>query len=561
MVNKISWRSRAASAARDTLRRIDETRQLATLGVTVGARTGLAYRGSLAGARAALEQRLRGGLGLGSILRVHGASQPDAPALSDDRHRLTYSEVDARVDRIAGELSARGIGRGAPIVIVLHNRIEVIEMQAVATRLGGAAVSASWRSTPDELAYVIDHSGARALVIEASLAEPILAAGDRFARVRGNIITVGGEVPGATSYDDVAEHGTARASTESAEEGAVVIYTSGTTGKPKGAVRTFGRDAHLAYMHVLAELPVRADDRHLAVCPLYHSTAFAFATITLLLGGSVHVEAKFDPERTLATLARERINTTAMVPTMLHRILQLPPEVRAAHDTRSLRAILSGGAPLSGTLAREVCEELGHVLYNFYGATETGINTIATPDELLRAPGTIGHAVGGNEIRLLDDQGQEVADGATGELFVRDSMLVRYHGDDHATRPAMKDGFFPGGDLAHRDRHGLFHIDGRKRDMLISGGVNVYPAEIEEVLATHPAVLEVAIVGAADADLGERVKAFVSLRPGAEASAAELVAYARARLSGPKIPREIVFLSELPKNPTGKILKRELRTM
>jgi fatty-acyl-CoA synthase len=314
-------------------------------------------------------------------------------------------------------------------------------------------------------------------------------------------------------------------------------------------------------MHILAELPVRADDRHLAVCPLYHSTAFAFATITLLLGGTVFVETKFEAARTLELIARERITTSAMVPTMLHRMLQVPAEVRARHDTRSLRAILSGGAPLSGTLARAVCEELGHVLYNFYGATETGINTIATPDELLRAPGTIGHVVGGNEIRILDDEGRPVPDGTTGELFVKNSMLVRYHGDDAATRASMRDGFFSVGDLAHRDAHGLFHIDGRKRDMLISGGVNVYPAEIEEVLATHPAVAEIAIVGAPDADLGEKVKAFVALRDGHVATAEELVAFARTKLSGPKIPREVVFLGELPKNPTGKILKRELRAM
>jgi fatty-acyl-CoA synthase len=228
---------------------------------------------------------------------------------------------------------------------------------------------------------------------------------------------------------------------------------------------------------------------------------------------------------------------------------------------RSLRAILSGGAPLSGTLAREVCEELGHVLYNFYGATETGINTIATPEELLRSPGTIGHAVGGNDIRILDEDGRLVPEGATGELFVKNSMLVRYHGDDEATRASMRDGYFSVGDLAHRDAHGLFHIDGRKRDMLISGGVNVYPAEIEEVLATHPAVLEIAIVGAPDPDLGEKVKAFVALRDGMTVSPEELVGFARSKLSGPKIPRDIVFLPELPKNPTGKILKRELRLL
>ncbi len=559
MVNKFSWLGRATSAVRESAHKLDELRQLAQLGAHVGTRSGLAYRANTRGAVALVQQRLRGGLGLGSLLRIHGAAQPDALALSDDRRRLTFGEVDGRADRLAGELAARGIGRGSAIVLVLHNRLELIEMQAVATRLGGAAVSASWRSTPDELAYMVEHSGARAMVIEASLADPILRARDRFRGLGDNILTVGGSVPGAVSYDDLAEHGTARAVEEAGEEGSVVIYTSGTTGKPKGAVRTFGRDAYLAYLHMLSELPMRSDDRHLAVCPLYHSTAFAFATITLLLGGSVHVATKFDPEATLATIARERITTTAVVPTMLHRMMQLPRETREKHDTRSLRAVFSGGAPLSGTLAREVIEELGHVLYNFYGATETGINTVATPDELVRSPGTIGHAVGGNDIRILGEDGREVPDGTTGELFVKNSVLVTYHGDADATRASMRDGYFSVGDLAHRDANGLFHLDGRKRDMLISGGVNVYPAEVEEVLATHPAVGEVAVVGVPDADLGERVRAFVALRQGTVADAPELIAYARSKLSGPKVPKEVVFLSELPKNPTGKILKRELR--
>lgn len=558
MVNK-SWRSRVRKQVREQLTQVDEARRLVQLGALVATRSGLAYNLPARGLAAVIEQRLRGGLGLASVFRVHGAAHPDKLALSDVRQRLTFGEVDARIDRLAGELAARGIGRGAPVVIVLHNRLEVIEMQAVATRLGGAAVSASWRSTVEELAYIVEHSGARAMVIEGELVGPVLAARSRFAGLGENIWAVGEAPEGTTSYDDIAAHGRSRPVTDGGEEGSVVIYTSGTTGRPKGAVRTFGRDAHLAYLYMLAELPVRADDRHLAVCPLYHSTAFAFATITLLLGGSVHVERRFDAQHTLEVIARERITTTAMVPTMLHRLLQLPPATLAAHDTRSLRAILSGGAPLSGTLAREVCEAFGHVLYNFYGATETGINTVATPEELLRAPGTIGHAVGGNDLRILDDDGHPVPDGATGELFVKNSMLVRYHRDDEATRASMRDGHFSVGDLAHRDRHGLFHLDGRKRDMLISGGVNVYPAEIEEVLASHPSIAEVAVVGAPDPDLGERVRAFVALRIGASASAEEIVAFARTKLSGPKLPREIVFLEELPKNPTGKILKRELR--
>jgi fatty-acyl-CoA synthase len=235
--------------------------------------------------------------------------------------------------------------------------------------------------------------------------------------------------------------------------------------------------------------------------------------------------------------------------------------VRRSYDLRSLKAIFTAGAPLSGPLARETIQELGHVLFNIYGSTETGLNTLATPDELIRSPGTIGHAVRGNEIRLLDDAGQPVPLGATGELFVRNALLTTYHGDDDATRRSMRDGFFSVGDLAHQDSNGLFHIDGRKRDMIISGGINVYPAEVEETLHLHPAVAEAAVVGVADADLGERVRAFVSLRAGEHAEPVDIVRFCRERLSGAKVPKDVRILAELPKNPTGKILKRELREL
>jgi fatty-acyl-CoA synthase len=313
---------------------------------------------------------------------------------------------------------------------------------------------------------------------------------------------------------------------------------------------------------VLLETPIHHDDRHLVACPMYHSTAFGFIGFTMAVGGSIVIASTFDPEGFLATIESERITTTAVVPTMLHRILELPEAVLSRYDTSTLRAVFSGGAPLSGTLSRRFMERFGHVLYNFYGATETGINTIATPDELLVSPGTIGHTVDGNEILLLDDDGKEVTPGETGELWVKNAMLVAgYHQDDTATRASMQRGFFSVGDLAHVDSRGLFHIDGRKRDMIISGGVNVYPAEVEEALSRHPAIADAAVVGTEDDEWGERVRAFVQLHEGMAASAEEIIAFSRQHLAGPKCPREVVFLEALPKNPTGKVLKRELRLL
>jgi fatty-acyl-CoA synthase len=561
VVNKLR---QAGSELRERARAlINDAREAATVGTRVGLRSGIVAETRASGLAVIARQALRGSLGPAAVFRLHGRTRPDALALVDDQHRLTYGELDRRIDRLVTHLvRKKGFARKSVAISVLHNRAEFVEIQAAMARVGGSAVSASWRSTPRELAYLVEHSGARVMFLEAELADVYLSARELFPTLTPDrVFAVGAPHRELPSYDDLVTQGPAEELDADSEDAAVVIYTSGTTGKPKGAVRKFGREGHLAYVQMLDELPMRMGDRHLAVCPLYHSTAFAFATITYVLGGAVFIERKFDPEVALRRIDEEAITTTAVVPTMLSRILALPQDVRRRYDLRSLRAVFSGGAPLSGALARATIEEMGHVLYNFYGATETGINTVANSDELLRSPGTIGHIARGNDIRLLDDDGQPVPRGKTGELFVKNALLVSYHRDDDATRGSMKDGYFSVGDLAHQDENGLFHIDGRKRDMIISGGVNVYPAEIEEALHLHPAISEAAVVGVPDADLGERVRAFVSLREGASLDPAELTRWCRERLSGPKIPKDVRILPELPKNPTGKVLKRELRTM
>jgi fatty-acyl-CoA synthase len=249
-----------------------------------------------------------------------------------------------------------------------------------------------------------------------------------------------------------------------------------------------------------------------------------------------------------------------MVPTMLHRVLQLPGETRGRYDARSLRVVFSGGAPLPGPLAVDFMDAFGDIVFNFYGATETGLVTLAKPGDLRAAPGTIGKALPGNDIRLLDDDKRDVELGGVGELFVKNKMLVAgYHKDEDATKSSMVDGYFSVGDLARRDRDGRYFIEGRKRDMVISGGVNVYPAEVEAVLEQHPDVSEVAVVGVPDTEWGERVRAFIVPRSGVTLDEGALKVYCRGRLAGPKVPRDFVSIDSLPRNPTGKVLKRELQ--
>jgi fatty-acyl-CoA synthase len=268
----------------------------------------------------------------------------------------------------------------------------------------------------------------------------------------------------------------------------------------------------------------------------------------------------FDPEGALALIAREKITSTLMVPTMLVRITNLPAEVRAKYDTSSLRWIMSGAAPLATETARRVMEQFGPVLWNFYGSTETGIVTLAGPHDHTSHPGTIGKKTRGNDIALLDDAGRPVADGEVGELYARNSTLISgYHGNDAATDAAQRDGYYTVGDMGRLDRDGYYYLESRKHDMVISGGVNIYPREIEDHLHTHPAISEAAVIGVPDPEWGETLRAFVVTRPGQSVSEAEVIDYCRRELADFKRPRKVTFLAELPRNPTGKVLKRELR--
>jgi fatty-acyl-CoA synthase len=498
------------------------------------------------------------------VYRIHAQNSPDKPAIIFRDRVTTYAELDARINRISAGLRRAGIGRGQSVVLMMKNRQEVVELGAAAARAGAAAVSVSWRSTPKELVYLITHSGARGIALEQSLLPTLEQASPELPpHVLDNVWVVGDAPPGTRPYDALLEgEGSAAPSLADDDDAAVVIYTSGTTGKPKGAVRKFPKDTMQAAFRFLNETPMLTSDVHLVTCPLYHSTAFGFMSLAQILGATVVIMEDFKPEAFLELVERHGVNTTAVVPTMLQRVLDLPEETRKRYDARTLRAVFSGGAPLPGPLAIDFMDAFGDILFNFYGATETGLVTLAKPGDLRASPGTIGRAVPGNDIRLLDDDRRDVRGDQVGELFVKNKLLVAgYHKDEEATRASMIDGYFSVGDLARRDREGRYFIEGRKRDMVISGGVNVYPAEVEGVLEQHPGVAEVAVVGVADREWGERVRAFVVRRASSSVDEGTLKVFCRERLAGPKVPRDFVFLDTLPRNPTGKVLKRELRDM
>jgi acyl-CoA synthetase (AMP-forming)/AMP-acid ligase II len=491
----------------------------------------------------------------------HAARKPDATALIEGERRLTWGEFGEQRDRLAGALVGLGLGRGEHVVVYGPNSIEYILASSGARGAGLVPVPMNHRLSAEEAAYVLDDSDA-ALVFVADAFVPLVDKIREGARRVRHWVSLGQQrLPWATPIGDllVPRPRSALPVDEGGNLGGSMTYTAGTTGKPKGALRR-GVDAS-AVLPTLQALDLAREHVHLAAGPLYHSAPGAFASYTLLFGGAVVVLPKFDPEAALAAIARHRCTSTFMAPTLLKRIVELPAAVRARYDVGSMQVIVVAAAPCPMRVKEQVLGQFGPVLYEFYGSTELGVNTILRPEDVLRKPGSCGRAAPGLELAILDDDGRTLPLGQPGELFVRrhPAMFEEYYKKPEATRDTRRGDWASVGDVAWMDEGGFVYICDRKRDMIISGGANIYPAEIEDVLHRHPAVEDVAVFGVPDDDWGERVHAAVELRSNAAAGADEIIAFAREHLAAYKAPREVSFHQALPRDTAGKLVKRVLR--
>ncbi|MBA3540881.1 MAG: AMP-binding protein [Deltaproteobacteria bacterium] len=509
-------------------------------------------------------------LGPHVAVMFHAAAHPDREALVEygeqGVRRMTWGELDATINRLANALIARGVGGGGGVALMLPNGIEYLIAQQALARIGATAVQIGYRLKPAEIAYILTNAEPKATLVHAefvgAMREARTEAGGRI----GPMIVIDGDGTLERGLESDWDRELAAASPEmparlrGGDGGGVIVYTSGTTGKPKGANRSWKKTGFESVADMILQCGVTGEERHLVVCPLYHSAAPAFVAIMMSLGATTVLMNRYDPEGALDIIQRERITSTLMVPTMFVRITNLPNETLTKYDTSSLRWVMSGAAPLSTENARRFMDRFGPILWNFYGATETGLVTLAGPHDHVSRPGTIGRMMRGNEIRLLGEDGREVPLGQIGELYARNSTMISgYHKNAEATEASQRDGFFSVGDMARADADGFYYLESRKHDMVISGGVNIYPREIEDHLNTHPAILEVAVIGVPDAEWGETLRAFVVMRADASVTELEVIDYCRKALADYKRPRKVTFLLELPRNPTGKVLKRELR--
>jgi long-chain acyl-CoA synthetase len=485
--------------------------------------------------------------------------RPADVAVISGRGLRTFAELDANASRLARALRRRGLRAGDAVALMCENRPEFAEVVYACQRSGLRLTPVNWHLTGGEAGYILGNCGARAVFADLSRAEVareamLIAPGSSAA------VVIGGSAAGFESYDQLLGDETGDP-LEDASPGSVMLYTSGTTGLPKGVHRAAPAGAPTVNLGGYAEA---GGDCHLCTGPLYHAAPLAFSlTIPLAFGATVVLMDAWDAEAALGLIQEHLVTHTHMVPTMFHRLLALPEPTRLKYDLSSLRYVLHGAAPCPVPVKRRMIDWLGPVIWEYYAATE-GVGTFADSATWLQRPGTVGLPFAPGLVIVGDPDGRPLPAGQTGLVYLRAEGPARfsYFGDDAKTASAFRGDYFTLGDVGHMDHDGYLYLTDRSSDLIISGGVNIYPAEVDAVLLEHPDVADAATIGVPDQEWGEAVLAVVELHPGAQQSeelAEDLIQFCRQRLAHYKCPRRVDFTVSLPRQDSGKIYKRLLR--
>ncbi|MEQ8859393.1 MAG: AMP-binding protein [Pseudomonadales bacterium] len=496
----------------------------------------------------------------GMAVAWHAARRPDTLALATAYGDRSFAELNGRANQLARWLARHGVGEGAAIAIVTKNRPEFVEAYCAAMRAGIRVTPVNWHLTGAETGYIIDNCEAQAVIYDASLGTAEAAA-----EHAGNCrlrLAVGGSIAGFQSYVE-AIAGERAVDLEKPVRGTQMLYTSGTTGRPKGVYRRQLPNQRSTAQAVAAGDPDH--DRCLCTGPAYHAAPLAFNVVAPLNAGvGVVMVDRWDPEETLRLIETYRITRTHMVATMFHRLLQLPEEVRTRYDLSSLELVMHGAAPCPVHVKRAIIDWFGPIVYEYYAATEGGNNFGIDSETWLKKPGSVGRTPTPENTRILDDAGGDVRQGEVGTIYFRAPEVGRfeYFKSPEKTDSSYRGDWFTLGDMGYLDEDGYLFLTGRSAETIISGGVNIYPQEVDAVLLQHGDVLDVCTVGVPNEEWGEEVKSVVQLNPGVEASpelADELREFSRARLPGFKCPRSVDFVDDLPRLPSGKIQRRLVR--
>lgn len=502
---------------------------------------------------------------------VHAVQWPDRPAvvMAGSGDRLSYGELAERSARLANALDVAGLCRGDTVALLTDNSIRAYEVYWAAMRSGLYLTAVNSHLPAHDVAYIVGDSGAQVLVVSAALADLAREVAEQAAGVRVRW-AYGGAVPGYEDYD-AALAAASPIPPRDQPQGADLLYSSGTTGRPKGVKielpdRQVDEPGNVLVPVLEGFYGFGSETVYLSPAPVYHAAPLRFGAAVHALGGTLVMMERFDAEAALRAIERYRVTHSQWVPTMFVRMLKLPEEARGGYDLSSHRVAVHAAAPCPVSVKQSMLDWWGPILYEYYAATESVGMTFVSPEQWLAKPGSVGKAVVG-VLHICDDDGRELPAGEVGTVyFERDEeMPFSYHGDPDKTRQAQNPShprWWTMGDVGYVDAEGDLFLTDRKAFMIISGGVNIYPQEIEDALALHPAVSDIAVIGVPDEEMGESVMAVVQPAAGAVPGPeleAELIGYLRARIAHYKVPRIIQFVAELPRTPTGKLVKRQLK--
>jgi acyl-CoA synthetase (AMP-forming)/AMP-acid ligase II len=503
-------------------------------------------------------------LAVGGALRRWGASpaagitsaairRPDDVGVIDERGSVTFAELDRSSNALARALRREGVGAGEGVAIMCRNHRGFVEAVFACAKLGATVLLMNTDFAGPQLQGVVERERPKALIYDSEFSELLERAGAGLVRAVA-WVDAGESAAQPTTAELIASSG-AEPLDPPDEPSRFVILTSGTTGTPKGAQRS-SPDSLGPLAALLSKMPLRSERPIHVAAPMFHSWGFTHFLLGLALGSTYVLRRRFTPEGALAAVSEHRADALAVVPVMLQRIMELPAETRARYDLSSLRVTAVSGSALPGELAIRWMDAFGDNLYNLYGSTEVAWASIAVPEDMRAAPGTAGRPPRGTVVRIVDEAGEQVAAGQTGRIFVGNEMA--FEGYTGGGGKESVGGLLSSGDVGHLDPEGRLFIDGRDDEMIVSGGENVFPREVEDLLSDHRAIDEAAVIGVDDEEFGQRLKAFVVVSVGEQLSAEQVREHVKANLARYKVPREVEFLSQLPRNPTGKVLKREL---
>jgi fatty-acyl-CoA synthase len=495
------------------------------------------------------------GLGLAGGFTAVAIRFPDRVGISDELGDLTYREIDERSNALADELARTGVREGDGVALLARNHRGFVDAALAISKLGANVLLLNTAFAAPQLGEVCDREEAKLIIHDEEFDDLVDRAGISVPRLLAWTDSGGSDRDDdRTTIEQLIASGSRGRRTPPGSEGKVVILTSGTTGTPKGAPRGSGNFE--AAVALLDRLPLRSGWRSYVAAPLFHTWGFAHLSLAMLLGSTVVLSRRFEPENALTVLTEKKCDSFVVIPVMLQRILRLPKKTLDSYDLSHVKVVAASGSAMPGNLATEWMDEFGDTLYNIYGSTEVAWASVAQPKDMRDAPGTAGKPPVNTVVRIYDHEGNEVPTGETGRIFVGNSMLFEgYTGGGHKE---SIDGLMSSGDVGRFDEAGHLFVEGRDDEMIVSGGENVFPKEVEDCLARHDAVVEVAAIGVDDDEFGKRLRAFVVVAEGKQVTEDELREHVKSNLARYKVPRDFIFLDELPRNATGKILKREL---